>query len=140
MRRRLSLLAVIVCLFGPVALAQSPPLPEAAEAVRRAWLAHDVSGVVASGAEILVQLPGAEPAPAVHRSQAAALLRGFLAGGSELQVTVRSTREIEPGVGYVELARRFRVGGTQEVRSQRVLLGYRRGGTRWELAELRVVE
>jgi ketosteroid isomerase-like protein len=140
MRRRLSLLAALVCLSAPRAAAQLSSLPDAAETVRRAWQAHDVSGVVASGAEIVVQLPGAEPAPAVHRSQAAALLRGFLAGGSELQVTVRSAREIEPGVGYVELARRFRVAGTREVRSQRVLLGYRRGGTRWELAELRVVE
>ena len=140
MQRQLSLIALVVCLSAPRAVAQLSPLPDAAEAVRRAWLAHDVSAVVASGAEILVQLPGAEPAPAVHRSQAAALLRGFLAGGAELQVTVRSAREIEPGVGYVELARRFRVAGTQEVRSQRVLLGYRRGGGRWELAELRVVE
>ena len=140
MRRRLILLASILCLVAPGAIAQLPQLQAAAETVRRAWAAHDVSGVVASADEILVQLPGAEPAPAVQRSQAAALLRGFLAGGNELQVTVRSAREIEPAVGYVELERRFRVAGTQEVRSQRVLLGYRRGGGRWELAELRVVE
>jgi hypothetical protein len=140
MRRRLILLAMMACLPAPRAIAQLSPLQAAAEAVRRAWAAHDASGVVASGTEILVQLPGADPAPAVQRSQAAALLRGFLGGGAELQVTVRSAREIEAAVGYVELERRFRVAGTQEVRSQRVLLGYRRGGARWELAELRVVE
>ena len=120
--------------------AQQSPLEGAAAAVRRAWLSHDAPGVVASGLEILVQLPGADPAPAVHRSQAAALLRGYLAGGTDLQVTIRAAREVEPGVGYVELLRRFRVSGTQEQRTQRVLLGYRRIGARWELAELRVVE
>ena len=140
MRRRLTVLACLISLCAPAAVAQGAPLPAAAEAVRRAWLAHDVAGVVKSGVDILVQLPGADPAPAVHRAQAAALLRDFLAGGHELQVTVRSAREIEPGVGYVELQRRFRVAGTQEVRSQRVLLGYRRPAGRWELAELRVVE
>ena len=140
MRRRLIPFAIMLCLFAPRGVAQLPQLQAAAETVRRAWATHDVSGVVASGAEILVQLPGADPAPAVQRSQAAALLRGFLAGGNELQVTVRSAREIEPAVGYVELERRFRVAGTQEIRSQRVLLGYRRGGGHWELSELRVVE
>lgn len=120
--------------------AQRSPLDGAAAAVRRAWLSHDAPGVVASGLEILVQLPGADPAPAVHRSQAAALLRSYLAGGTDLQVTIRAAREIEPGVGYVELLRRFRVSGTQEQRTQRVLLGFRRTGARWELAELRVVE
>lgn len=122
------------------AAAQEPPLQAAAAGVRAAWLAHDAGGVVASGPEILVQLPGADPAPAVGRAQAAALLKGFLAGGKDLEVTVRSARLIQPGVGYVELQRRFRVTGTQELRSQRVLLAYRLTGARWELAELRVVE
>ena len=127
-------------LYALPAAGQAVPLAEVAEAARRAWQTHDVSAVVASGLEVLVQLPGADPAPAVHRSQAAALLRGYLSGARELQVTVRSSREIEAGVGYVELQRRFRVTGTQEVRGQRVLLGYRRVGGRWQLAELRLVE
>jgi hypothetical protein len=76
----------------------------------------------------------------VGRAQAAALLRSFLAGAKDVEVTVRSARQIQPGVGYVELQRRFRVTGTQELRSQRVLLAYRLTGARWELAELRVVE
>lgn len=140
MRRWMMLAAagLIVGRWGTAA--QEPPLQAAAAGVRAAWLAHDAGGVVASGPEILVQLPGADPAPAVGRAQAAALLKGFLAGGKDLEVTVRSARQIQPGVGYVELLRRFRVTGTQELRSQRVLLAYRLTGARWELAELRVVE
>ena len=140
MRRWVMLCAAGLLLGATVAAAQEPPLQAAAAGVRAAWLAHDVGGVVASGPEILVQLPGADPAPAVGRAQAAALLRNFLAGGKDVEVTVRSARQIQPGVGYVELLRRFRVTGTQELRSQRVLLGYRLTGARWELAELRVVE
>ena len=140
MRRWVMPWCVGAVLLASQARAQEPPLQAAAAGVRAAWLAHDVGGVVASGPEILVQLPGADPAPAVGRAQAAALLRSFLAGGKDIEVTVRSARQIQPGVGYVELRRRFRVTGTQELRSQRVLLGYRLTGARWELAELRVVE
>lgn len=140
MRRWVMLCAAGLILGAAGAGAQEPPLQAAAAGVRAAWLAHDAGGVVASGPEILVQLPGADPAPAVGRAQAAALLRSFLAGGKDVEVTVRSARQIQPGVGYVELLRRFRVTGTQELRSQRVLLGYRLTGARWELAELRVVE
>ena len=38
---------------------------------------------------------------------------------------VRAAREVEPGRGYVELQRRYRVAGTQDVRTQSLLLGYR---------------
>ena len=119
---------------------QEQELEAAGARVQRAWLSHDVSGIVAAGPAILLQLPGAEPAPAVDRAQAAALLRDYLAGTVEMALSVRAAREVDPGVGYVELARRYRVAGTQEVRAQRVLLGYRRAGARWELAEVRVVE
>ena len=140
MRRGVMLWSAGLLAGAAGAAAQEPPLQAAAAGVRAAWLAHDAGGVVASGPEILVQLPGADPAPAVGRAQAAALLRSFLAGGQDLEVTVRSARQIQRGVGYVELLRRFRVTGTQELRSQRVLLAYRLTGARWELAELRVVE
>lgn len=139
MRRWVMLLAAGL-MIGAAGAGAQEPLQAAAAGVRAAWLAHDAGGVVASGPEILVQLPGADPAPAVGRAQAAALLRGFLAGGKDIEVTVRSARQVQPGVGYVELQRRFRVTGTQELRSQRVLLAYRLTGARWELAELRVVE
>jgi hypothetical protein len=39
----------------------------------------------------------------------------------------------------VELQRRYRVGGTQDVRSQALLLGYRRGQKGWILVEFRVI-
>ena len=72
-------------------------------------------------------------------AQAAALLADFLASAQEVETVVRAAREVEPGRGYVELQRRYRVAGTQDVRTQSLLLGYRLTRTGWSLVELRVV-
>jgi len=85
-----------------------------------------------------VRLPGADPSGALGQAQAAALLRDFLAPAQEVETAVRSAQEVEPGRGYVELQRRYKVAGTQEVRSQTLLLAYRRGTDGWVLVELRV--
>ena len=86
----------------------------------------------------MVRLPGADPSGALGQAQAAALLRDFLAPTQEVETAVRSAQEVEPGRGYVELQRRYRVAGTQEVRSQTLLLAYRRGSDGWIMVELRV--
>ena len=114
-------------------------LTAAAEHAREAWYAHDASGLVAGSPQLLVQLPGADPSAALPPPQAAALLSDFLAPAQEVETVVRAAREVEPGRGYVELQRRYRVAGTQEVRTQSLLLGYRRGPAGWRLVELRVV-
>jgi hypothetical protein len=56
-----------------------------------------------------------------------------------VEIVVRAAREGESGQGYVELQRRYRVAGTQDVRLQSLLLGYRLGPRGWRLVELRVV-
>ena len=45
---------------------------------------------------------------------------------------------MDAGLGLVELRRRFRVRGTQEIQEQRVLLSYRASGNGWMLVELRI--
>jgi hypothetical protein len=132
-------MAMLLALVAWPALGQSQGLPEAAEQARRAWSAHDVAGLVANSPRLLVQLPGADPSAALGREQAAALLRDFLSSAQEVETVVRAAREVEPGRGYVELQRRYRVAGTQQIRVQSLLLGYRQGRTGWTLVELRVV-
>jgi hypothetical protein len=132
-------MAVLLALVSFPALGQSQGLAEAAEQARKAWSAHDVAGLVANSPRLLVQLPGADPSAALGREQAAALLRDFLSSAQEVETVVRAAREVEPGRGYVELQRRYRVAGTQQVRVQSLLLGYRQGRTGWTLVELRVV-
>lgn len=114
-------------------------LREAAEEARQAWQAHDLGALVASSPRVLVQLPGADPATALGRAQAEALLRDYLAPTRELGVEIRAAQLVEPGRGYVELARRYQVEGTQEIRTQTLLLSFREGRAGWALVELRVV-
>ena len=139
MRRLVILLWLTIALPVGAAAQGEHGLSEAAERARAAWFAHDASGLVASSPRLLVQLPGADPSVALGPEQAAALLQDFLATGQEVETVVRAAREVEPGRGYVELMRHYRVAGTQEVRTQSLLLGYRLARQGWMLVELRVV-
>ena len=141
MRRLLTALLLWLLWPGTTARAQEPlgALDAAAAQARNAWLAHDAAGLVADSPRLQVQLPGADPSAALGPDQAAALLADFLASAQEVEIVVRAAREVEPGRGYVELQRRYRVSGTQEVRTQSLLLGYRLARSGWSLVELRVV-
>ena len=137
MRHLLILLAVAL---APVAAAgQQNALTEAAEQARAAWFEHDARALVADAPRLLVQLPGADPSIALGPAQAAALLTDFMVQGQEVETVVRAAKEVEPGRGYVELQRRYRIAGTEDVRVQSLLLGYRLVRTGWRLVELRVV-
>lgn len=130
----------LVLATGPVtARAQDLGLTEAADRAKRAWFAHESAALVEQSPRLLVQLPGADPSAALGPQQAAALLDDYLAQAQEVETEVRAAREVEPGRGYVELQRKYRIAGTQDVRVQSLLLGYRHGPTGWVLVELRVV-
>lgn len=137
MHRFLMVLALM--LLPPSASAQDRGLGEAAERARRAWFTHDLVALVAQSPRLLVQLPGADPAVALGPAQAAALLGDFIASAQEVETVVRAAREVGPGTGYVELQRRYRVAGTQNVRVQVLLLSYRQVRAGWRLVEFRVV-
>jgi len=135
------LVIVLALLAPPSARAQGSDagLAQAAQQARAAWFRHDAAALMADSPRLLIQLPGADPSAALGREQAAALLTDFFATAQEVETVVRAARETEPGRGYVELQRRYRIAGTQEVRVQGLLLGYRKGRTGWSLVELRVV-
>jgi hypothetical protein len=121
------------------ALAQGSDLDAAAERARQAWSSHNPAALVADSPRLLIQLPGADPAVALGPAQAAALLADFLAPAQEVETLVLAAREVGPGRGYVELRRRYRVVGTQDVRAQVLLLGYRLDAGGWSLVEFRVI-
>ena len=137
MRRLVIAYALTVIPAG--GLAQAPDLGAAAERARQAWFAHAAATLVANSPRLLIQLPGADPSVALGPEQAAALLADFVAPAQEVETVVRAAREVEPGRGYVELQRQYRVAGTQNVRVQILLLGYRLDETGWTLVEFRVV-
>jgi hypothetical protein len=133
------IVGIALLLLPVVARAQERNLAAAAERAREAWAAHDAAALVAQSPRLLVQLPGAEPSVALGPDQAAALLADFLASGQEVEVRVRAAREVGAGRGYVELQRKYRVAGTQNIKNQVLLLGYRLRQGRWILVEFRVV-
>lgn len=135
-----SIVMTLSLIASPLAAqAQDRDLDAAAERARQACFAHNAAALVAQSPNLVVQLPGAEPSVALAPDQAAALLGDFLASGEEVETLVRAAREVGPGRGYVELQRRYRIAGTQNVRVQAILLSYRlRRGT-WTLVEFRVV-
>ncbi|HEX6432935.1 MAG TPA: hypothetical protein VFZ87_01775 [Gemmatimonadales bacterium] len=133
------LIALLVIVTPAVGRAQGPELTAAAEQARQAWFSHDPAALVADSPRLLIQLPGAEPSVALGPGQAAALLADFLASGQEVETVVRAARKVGPARGYVELQRKYRVAGTQNVRTQALLLGYRLGQRGWVLVEFRVV-
>jgi hypothetical protein len=134
------ILMTLLLMATPVLVgAQEGDLQRAAERARRAWFAHDVGALVAESPRLVIQLPGAEPSVALGPDQAAALLSNFLDSGQEVETVVRAARQVGPSRGYVELQRRYRVAGTQNIRVQVLLLGYRRIRGGWSLVEFRVV-
>ncbi len=132
-------LIALALLLGAARAGAQESLSEAAESAREAWFEHDARGLVAEAPRLLVQLPGADPSIALGPAQAAALLADFMVQGQEVETVIRAAKEVEPGRGYVELQRRYRIAGTQDVRTQSLLLGYRLLRTGWRLVELRIV-
>jgi hypothetical protein len=133
------LLMILMLVGARSGSAQESSLAQAAERARQAWVAHSPAALIGNSPRLLIQLPGADPSVALGPAQAAALLGDFLAPSQEVEVLVRAARQVEPERGYVELQRRYRVTGTQDVRSQVLLLGYRQEGAGWTLVEFRVV-
>lgn len=115
-----------------------PPLRAVAEDTRALWERQDADGLVSSSPQLLIQLPGAEPSAPVQRQQASKLLRDFFDRSEEVETVLHDAQELDNGWGLVELRRRYRVRGTQDVRDQLLLLSYRQSGTGWTLVELRV--
>ena len=132
-------MAMILASVPALGNAQGNDLDQAAEKARQAWFAHNTAALVAESPRLLIQLPGAEPSVALGPDQAAALLSNFLSNGQEVETVVRAAREVAPSQGYVELQRKYRVVGTQNVRTQVLLLGYRRSQGGWTLVEFRAV-
>lgn len=135
---RLAVLLGATMLLPQAAPAQGLALRSVAEQTRSVWNAQDARSLVHQSSQLLLQLPEADPSAPVNRNQAIQLLRDFFKHSEEVDTRVTDVREMDGGLGLVELRRRFRVRGTQEIKEQRVLLSYRADGPGWTLVELRI--
>jgi len=127
---------LVWALLGMPLSAQST-LEEAARLARAGWLAHDAEVVLGAGSRVVLQIPGADPSAAVSRPQAVTLLERYFRPTVERALDIVTIREVERGRGFVELERRYVIGGTADERRETLFLGFRLQGGRWVLAELR---
>ncbi|HET9386516.1 MAG TPA: hypothetical protein VFO67_15375 [Gemmatimonadales bacterium] len=133
---RLSVLAL--CFVLPIARAEAQAtLSAAAERARQALSTHDAQSLVGQSSNIVLQIPGADPSSPLGRPQAVELLRRYLRSAEERGLDVTTIREVEPGRGFIEIARRYVVAGTTELRRETLYLGYRKLDGEWRLVELR---
>lgn len=133
---RLTVLAL--CFVLPTARAEAQAtLSAAAERARLALSTHDAQSLVGQSSNIVLQIPGADPSSPLGRPQAVELLRRYLRPAEERGLDVTTIREVEPGRGFIEIARRYVVAGTTELRRETLYLGYRKLDGEWRLVELR---
>ena len=125
------MVALAIPAYGQVTLS------DAAARAKQALSAHDAEALVGGSSNLVLQIPGADPSSPLGRSQAIELLRRYFRPAEERGLDVTAIREVEPGRGFVELARRYVVAGTTELRRETLFLGYRLQGRDWRLVELR---
>jgi len=129
-----------LCLLSfllPAAATAQATLSDAAARAKSAWTAHDAPGLVGSSSNLVLQIPGADPSSPLARAQAIELLRRYLRPVEERGLDVTAIRLVESGKGFVEMARRYVVSGTTELRHETLFLGYQLLGREWRLVELR---
>ena len=123
MIRRLFL--VTLCVIAPLRLSAQGDLSSVSAAAADAWRSHSF-GAMVQGGRIQVTLPGVAPSTPVAPDQAEALLQSYVRGAVEVEVRVANASQVGSDAAFVELARRYRQAGSQEIRSESILLAYRR--------------
>lgn len=145
-------LFALLCVTAPLRLSAQQDLGAVASAAASSWQSHSFSDFVGQG-RVQVTLPGVALSTPVAGGQAQALLQSYVRGTVEVGVSVASSSMVGEEAAYVELLRRFRKEGSQEVRTESILLAYRRnrvqtppgsgltppGGGGWVLTEVRAV-
>lgn len=118
-------LSLVLCVGVTVRLSAQSDLGAVAAAAASGWQRHAFGDFVRGG-RIQVTLPGIAPSTPVAADQAQALLMSYVRGAVEVGVGVTNSSLVGEEAAYVELARRYRTEGSQGVRTETILLAYRR--------------
>lgn len=137
MRLATRILALLAITLIPASAQGQGTLSAAAELARQAWVGHDAHALVGQSSSLVLQIPGADPSSPLGRPQAVELLRRYLRSSEERGLDVTAIREVEPGKGFIQMARRYVVSGTTELRQETLYLGFRLLDGEWRLVELR---
>lgn len=120
-----ALILATLCVTLPLRLGAQGDLSSVSSAAADAWRSHSFAAMV-QGGRIQVTLPGVAPSTPVAPDQAEALLQSYVRGAVEVEVRVANASQVGSDAAFVELARRYRQAGSQEIRSESILLAYRR--------------
>ena len=117
---------------------EADPLEQAVQAVRSAWLAHDMAALVASSDTFRLDIPGVAVSTSLRPSQGQRLLAQYVETAQEVAFELDGLRRLAEDHAYAEMARRYVVRGTSEEQVEMVFLGFRRIDGVWRLREVRV--
>jgi hypothetical protein len=135
----LALVAVLAGLgAGPRPVAAQANLDQVVATAQEAWLAHEVSDLVSGSDTVRLRIPGIAPSASLRPGQAARLLEQYLKSTEELSFDESGRSELASDHVYAEMQRVYVVKGTDEERTETVLLGFRRVDGKWRLREVRV--
>ena len=118
--------------------AQGNDLDQAAERARQAWFAHNTAALVAESPRLLIQLPGRRTLGGPGAGPGCSPPLDFLSNGQEVETVVRR-RGGGAGPRLCRAPEEIPRCGTQNVRVQVLLLGYRLDLGGWTLVEFRAV-
>ncbi len=125
-------------MLGPRTAAAQANLDRVVASAQAAWLAHKVSDLVSGSDTVRLRIPGIAPSASLKPGQAARLLEQYLKPTQELSFEESGRRELAEDHIYAEMQRVYVVKGTDEERTETVLLGFRRVDGKWLLREVRV--
>ena len=131
--RALAILALMPCL----ATGQET-VDEAAHEARDAWMNHDVGRLLFGRDQVTLTLPRAESTRPLSPGQASSLMREFFRNTEELQFSYEKIGTGTDDQGYIEASRDFVIAGTTEIRTQKVIIGFRRISRVWRIFEIRI--
>lgn len=120
-------------LFQAAPVADLGPLMELAAG---AFSARDFRALLDPTRSVRLELPDQPAAVSVRGRVAASALASMVRRTDDLELIRVGAAIVAPGHGYLELARRYRVRGTQEAHGQRILLSARLEEGRWRVTEV----
>lgn len=85
---------------------------------------------------IRLELPDQPAAVSVRGRVAASALASMVRRSEDVALVPVGAAVVAPGHGYLELARHYRIRGTQEEHRQRILLSARLEDGRWQVTEV----
>ncbi|MBX3147147.1 MAG: hypothetical protein KF785_10300 [Gemmatimonadales bacterium] len=129
------LLVVLLGLLGGGG-GQPSDLGHLMETARAAFERRDFDELINSRRAVRLKLPDRAAGGLVRGAVASAALHGLGRRTDDVEIVGVGAAVVEQGHGYLELRRRFRVRGTAEMQTHRILISARWEENSWQVTEV----